>query len=760
MANVVRDLLAKLAITVAGREELRATVNELGGAAVAEQRAAVAARDLAVATEGMAGAEVAAAAAAGGLQTNLEGVAVSAGVASNAAEVTAASVEAVGAAQAGTAVATEAARGGWAKFAAGVDAAEAKVRAQVGSLGDLKTALTALVAVQAVQWVNGFVHSAIDAAGVIEDTANRVGITNQAVQVFGAMLERNGAGVEDLGLTFNTLARHVQGAADAGSEGAKVFEDIGLDAAALQGQSLDKTLRDVLGALGKLPDGATRTNAALEILGKGGAKLVPLVMQGTEAFEEQYRQLEQLAVVYSDDLISALGEFEDLTQVQRFSLQRLGVQLISGMLPALSALTEGLTKGATWLGKLLEETNLVETAIGVLGAGILLRTVTAFTSWIASLGGLSTALGLVGRVFVRFIAPFLILESIVTLFQGGESAVGKFIDALFGVGAAAKTVEWVKAAWSDVIGLFDDTGPGVLETFAEFFRLVWSDLATWFQGLIGGVGDYFAGVWASAIAGLQSAWGSVTEFFTSVFGAIGAFWAGLWEGIAAQFPNTIRLITGVFGAVVGNIAAALALITSTWNAVWSDLQQTFAGYLGEMGALFQAFYASFIAPVFDAIASTWNAVWADLQQTFAGYLGEMGALLGTAWEGFAGIVEGGAAAIVGLVEWMATTIGGLFTGIIDRFDGAMGWIADGLQSLGLIQAPTLSPNAAAVGTPTAPAGIAAVDNSTTTTNLQVSSVVNTAATDPRAIQGVAAGTAADLASRLQRPNTAVAAGAF
>lgn len=102
------------------------------------------------------------------------------------------------------------------------------------------------------------------------------------------------------------------------------------------------------------------------------------------------------------------------------------------------------------------------------------------------LGGIMLAVGI--PLLLPFIklalilgAVYLVLEDVWTMFEGGKSVVGDFIDAIGGLGSQQKVVEWFRDTWKEIVGFF--TGPTFINGVKATFRAI-AEGATWATGKV------------------------------------------------------------------------------------------------------------------------------------------------------------------------------------------------------------------------------------------------------------------------------------
>lgn len=155
----------------------------------------------------------------------------------------------------------------------------------------------------------------------------------------------------------------------------------------------------------------------------------------------------------------------DPTEAFDARIQNLRDSIGLKLLPVAEWLAEKALVIIDYFEDLAKNTNLVEVAFAVLAP------VAAAAAW-SMIAPFLPAIAL-------FAAIVLIVEDLVTMFQGGDSVIGRFLDSMGGAGTAAAIVETLKDAWGEAVRLFQDNWPMIKEGFAA---------------LVSGIGSAFDGL--------------------------------------------------------------------------------------------------------------------------------------------------------------------------------------------------------------------------------------------------------------------------
>ena len=342
-----------------------------------------------------------------------------------------------------------------------------------GLSGKLKSLGAALAGGAIVSGLRSLVNQTAEAGAEINDSALRLGFGTQELQTWRYAAKLAGVSAEGLEGAFQKLNL----AADNASQGAKpqvsAFKALGVAFKDADGRirPTAELLPEIADGLARVGDPAKQSGLAVDLLGRSGTKLLPLLKEGSAGLEKYRKELEELGGVMSSDLIAQSDEYGDNIDRMDFALAGLRNTLVLNVLPALTNLALQSAKAVAGISKLVEKTNLLKVA----GAAL----ATAAAGWAVKLAVANAGtLLLAGGIALAVIA----LEDLYTLFTGGKSVVGDFLDEMRPLGLDAQ--EWVagltgvwrqfvdvlETAWAigkDVVGLFGGNSPSATKAKKE-----------------------------------------------------------------------------------------------------------------------------------------------------------------------------------------------------------------------------------------------------------------------------------------------------
>lgn len=216
------------------------------------------------------------------------------------------------------------------------------------SFGRIKSALKAAFTVAAVKkTVDGIMNLAnttAQAADRIDKQSQALGISRKAFQQWDYILSQSGASIDSLGVSMKTLNTAILGGSDSAVE---AFEQLGLQWDSLAGMSQEGAFEAVVDAFQRMPQGARKSALAIQLFGKNGQTLMPLLNTSSEAMDDLRKNTERLGFVMSDSMIDAGVKFGDTLDDLKRVAGGLGNLLGYSLLEPLTGIFEAVINFAT-----------------------------------------------------------------------------------------------------------------------------------------------------------------------------------------------------------------------------------------------------------------------------------------------------------------------------------------------------------------------------------------------------------------------------
>lgn len=167
-----------------------------------------------------------------------------------------------------------------------------KLRANANQYGKWAAAGTAAAGAVAA----AMVRSQMQTIDALAKTADRLGLTTQALAGLQRSAELSGADVGTLNMALQRMTRRVSEAAQGTGEAQNALKELGLDAQYLSGLSPDEQFKQIADAMGGVAEQGDKVRLAMRLFDSEGVKLVNTLAMGSEGLAEQERIAEKLGV--------------------------------------------------------------------------------------------------------------------------------------------------------------------------------------------------------------------------------------------------------------------------------------------------------------------------------------------------------------------------------------------------------------------------------------------------------------------------------
>lgn len=176
----------------------------------------------------------------------------------------------------------------------------------------------------------------------LDRLSQRTGIAVQTLQGWSVVMAENDFQAESLATAMNTLSKGLTDAQDPANKSAAAFEELGIDVASLRG-STESALRAIAERFAALPDGPQKARLAIELFGRSGLDLIPILNRGAAALDESREAAQRFGLVLSQDQVRALTAAEDAAARLGKAFQGLKTQLALAFAPAVESGVTTLT---------------------------------------------------------------------------------------------------------------------------------------------------------------------------------------------------------------------------------------------------------------------------------------------------------------------------------------------------------------------------------------------------------------------------------
>jgi hypothetical protein len=210
------------------------------------------------------------------------------------------------------------------------------------------------------------VKSAIDGADAMSKLAQQTGTTVESLSALSYAAKLSDVSNEELGAALVKLTKNMSDTANGSGEAAKGFEALGISVKNADGtlKSSDKVLTEIAEKFAGFKDGAEKTALAVNLFGKSGAQLIPLLNSGAAGLEEMKEEAKALGLVLDTDMARSAEAFNDNLTRMGQAVAGVGNRAATELLPALNEVSEALVDLAKSEAFVSTTTEVMKAAVG------------------------------------------------------------------------------------------------------------------------------------------------------------------------------------------------------------------------------------------------------------------------------------------------------------------------------------------------------------------------------------------------------------
>jgi phage-related protein len=369
----------------------------------------------------------------------------------------------------------------------------------------------ALLPVGAVAGLTAIAKGSIDAADNLNDMSQRTGVAVESLSRFGQAAQDSGSSIEGVAKGMGQLAKRIT---DPSSAASKALSGIGVATRDAQGKvrSLDAVMLEISDRFAKMPDGAEKSALAMQLFGKSGVELIPMLNQGRAA-------LEQYQATISGDMAKSADEFNDSLNAIGRSLSGPFNEAVTALLPAITSIAQGIVgiiKAFTALPQPVQATLLVIggllTALVALAPAI--SAIISIGSALAGLFAAGGALASAGSIIAGLATAFIVLITgpvgIVALLVAAGVAIYAFRDQ---IGAAFNAVvNFIGGAFNTIGDLLKAGAQAYMDYYVSPILGFFKGLYDGAVAIFGRIGSAIGGAFQTVVATIKNVFRSVLQY--------------------------------------------------------------------------------------------------------------------------------------------------------------------------------------------------------------------------------------------------------
>jgi TP901 family phage tail tape measure protein len=439
------------------------------------------------------------------------------------------------------------------KLVSGLNAASKRLQAfgsAITSIGKkmvmLGTAVSAPLAAMGKAFASG--------GAALFDMTQRTGMSAEALSELGYAAAQTGSDLDTVEIGVRKMQKTIYAAANGSKSAAEAFAALGLSVNDLAHMNPEQQFEAIAASLSQTDDPTTRAALALQIFGRSGTALLPLM----DHLDELRQKAKDLGLTSSSSSVRSAKALEDaFTDLGRVS-KKTGSILGSALADTLRQTTQWMTRLIVKFNEFLKQhadvvVSVFKIAKAVVFAGTGLVVLGTIISKVGSaLGMLSSGAIATARLMATVGSILAALASPIGLTIAALVALGAYLIYVSGLGTAA--LQWLGEAFFQLRdealsawqGMSDALAAGDLALAAKVLWLtlklewnkgiaalqpIWLEFKKWFLEIAYGAFYGALSAWEIVQHGLSVAWIETTAFLSKTWTNFTSFLQSSWESV-------------------------------------------------------------------------------------------------------------------------------------------------------------------------------------------------------------------------------------
>jgi hypothetical protein len=441
---------------------------------------------------------------------------------------------------------------------------EGATQSLTSKLGPLSGALGALAPIATIGGLGALVGRTIELGDSMNDMSQRTGVSVESLARFRKAAATSGTDIDAVAKSLVKLSKGLYETAQTGKGPAsEALQTLGISATDATGKlkTADQVTLEIANKFKTMPDGIEKTALAMQLFGKSGADMIPMLNEGGKA-------IESLSVKMTAAFAKKADEYNDKLAMLGGKVGGLAAGLTVALLPALDATATALTAVIDAFTMLPGPIQAAVGGVALLAVGftLLAPIITSVVTVLGAFAGLGIGATLAG-----------IAGAIVPVATGLAALVAGFVTAPVLIGAAVVATAVVIFNFRDQIadafrGLFDliaNPTTGFVAMIGGGWNLMMDGLASYVGNILPNISENFAAFFDTIIGPENGLIARLGQAWNAGMDAMRDYAVGLVRPIADAWA-------GIVGTVRGVINSALSLAGRAVNAFIEQINRLIA----------------------------------------------------------------------------------------------------------------------------------------------------------------------------------------
>lgn len=240
------------------------------------------------------------------------------------------------------------------RLAGDMDKAKGSVTRSMKDIQGAASAVTGYLSSIGINAFAGYIKSAIDAGGALFDLSKKTGVSVKDLSSLEYAAKMSGTTLDSVAGGMKKLASNMVATSQGAEGNAKAFKALGISVTDTGGnlRSTRDVMLSVADRFAGMEDGAEKSALAVQLFGKSGTDLIPMLNEGAAGIAELESTAASLGLTLTDDAAAAMESLGDSMDTIGMAGQGIARQFAAELTPAIGAIANSMVSAATEGGAL------------------------------------------------------------------------------------------------------------------------------------------------------------------------------------------------------------------------------------------------------------------------------------------------------------------------------------------------------------------------------------------------------------------------
>lgn len=178
----------------------------------------------------------------------------------------------------------------------------------------------------------------------------QLGIADHTLEAWGMAATHAGGSIGILSTGMQTLSRHLEGLGSGSEESVELFNKLGsgMSTVEMAGLDTEQAIRLIADRFANMNDGAEKSRLALDLLGRSGLQLLPILNQGSAGLDQAAAKAREFGVSLTDTQRASLDRYDQAVDNMSSALDGFKNSVAAAFAPSLTKNVEWMTSAISY----------------------------------------------------------------------------------------------------------------------------------------------------------------------------------------------------------------------------------------------------------------------------------------------------------------------------------------------------------------------------------------------------------------------------